>query len=535
MPPLSHPEAIDSREQHPQDFRGATYLLPPPTAADVLRYRYHHGVNLGGIFVLERWLFPSMFESCAVGDSELDAVTASILAINVFPTKEKWEAHWNNALSSGEIIDLAYRYHVTTVRLPIGYFTLGDRFTINTPFYPDALRIIYSGAMEALAKLCTRLYVAGLGIILDLHAVPGGANGDPHSGTSSGRADLWNDPKNLDRLAECIGSLASTIAVNQMPGIAGIQICNEAIADAPGAFDFYRYLVNVVSGIDSSIPLYISDAWNLSAALDFTASINRVSQRLLPPVVVDTHKYYCFTAEDKAQAPAEIIGRVKTELQEMLSRSDNVVDHGAVGCVVGEWSGTLDPETWSQAGTADAADREKLQKQFGYVQSRIWHERASGSFFWSTNSEGRTSWTWDFLHMNGHGAIAVPAYLALDFVVARDRRGRACERKEALKNRDMGKHIKYWHEVAPWQQFEHWRYEEGWELGFQDSVAFWEMRLNQGIRGARHGADKIGLLDLWILKRLRDLGAVGKFVWEWEHGFRQGVKSAQQALISCKY
>ena len=69
----SHGQSDDQpRQTPPSDIS----LLPPPTALDVLRYRYHHGVNLGGVFVLERWLFPSMFPSCAEGASELDAVIA---------------------------------------------------------------------------------------------------------------------------------------------------------------------------------------------------------------------------------------------------------------------------------------------------------------------------------------------------------------------------------------------------------------------------------------------------------------------------
>ena len=51
-------------------------MYPPPTPLDNLRYRFHNGTNLGSIFVLEKWLFPSMFEPNARGDSELDAVTA---------------------------------------------------------------------------------------------------------------------------------------------------------------------------------------------------------------------------------------------------------------------------------------------------------------------------------------------------------------------------------------------------------------------------------------------------------------------------
>ena len=50
--------------------------IQPPSPVDVLRYRYHHGTNLGSIFVLEQWLSPSMFVSGANGGSELDAVQA---------------------------------------------------------------------------------------------------------------------------------------------------------------------------------------------------------------------------------------------------------------------------------------------------------------------------------------------------------------------------------------------------------------------------------------------------------------------------
>jgi len=57
----------------------------PPTSLDVFRYRSHHGVNLGSIFVLEKWLFPSMFELGVKGDSELDAVTAYLSAKTTVP------------------------------------------------------------------------------------------------------------------------------------------------------------------------------------------------------------------------------------------------------------------------------------------------------------------------------------------------------------------------------------------------------------------------------------------------------------------
>lgn len=70
--------------------------IRPPTQLDVLRYRYHHGANLGGIFVLEKWLYGSMFEPGAKGGSELDAVSAYVTcppSPTSILTEVTWQIH----------------------------------------------------------------------------------------------------------------------------------------------------------------------------------------------------------------------------------------------------------------------------------------------------------------------------------------------------------------------------------------------------------------------------------------------------------
>ncbi len=54
----------------------SSHHIGRPELKDILRYRYHHGANLGSIFVLERWLFGSMYDVGAAGSSELDAVVS---------------------------------------------------------------------------------------------------------------------------------------------------------------------------------------------------------------------------------------------------------------------------------------------------------------------------------------------------------------------------------------------------------------------------------------------------------------------------
>lgn len=70
----NHPSRNPSPGPEPTDTVQATY--PPPKLHDLIRYRSHHGTNLGSIFVLEKWLYPSMFEPDARGDSEYAAVIA---------------------------------------------------------------------------------------------------------------------------------------------------------------------------------------------------------------------------------------------------------------------------------------------------------------------------------------------------------------------------------------------------------------------------------------------------------------------------
>jgi hypothetical protein len=74
-----------------------------PTALDILRYRYHHGTNVGGIYVLQRNLYPSFFPDDVVGYSELDAVSSWVKKIGVDRTKMMFKKHWSKAILDQDI------------------------------------------------------------------------------------------------------------------------------------------------------------------------------------------------------------------------------------------------------------------------------------------------------------------------------------------------------------------------------------------------------------------------------------------------
>ena len=83
--------------------------ISEPTPLDVIRYRYHHGTNLGSIYVLEKWLYPSMFPGNAASNqsSELEAVKLWTSQIGMDAARAKFEAHWTNAISDSNFEWLA--------------------------------------------------------------------------------------------------------------------------------------------------------------------------------------------------------------------------------------------------------------------------------------------------------------------------------------------------------------------------------------------------------------------------------------------
>jgi len=163
---------------------------------------------------------------------------SSINKIGLEATREKWQAHWAAALTESDFIYLTTVAYCTTIRLPIGYFTLGPKFSKHTPFAMSPSQV-YINAWLAVINLVRRCHAHGIGVLLDLYACPGGANAETHSGTSSGKAELWGDEANLALTKRCLSFIAMEIKNPGLEGVVGIQLCNEPIRDAPGLYEWY--------------------------------------------------------------------------------------------------------------------------------------------------------------------------------------------------------------------------------------------------------------------------------------------------------
>lgn len=474
----------------------------------------------------------------------------SLKARGLESTRQKWETHWNNALSDADLDWLANSAHCNSIRLPIGYFTLGPAFCAHTAFNGTPAEV-YVNAWATVKRLVSRCFDRGIGVLIDLHGVPGGANHETHSGTSTGKAELWGNGFFLDLATRCLLFIAEeTVRDPQLTGVIGLQVCNEAIIDPPGMYEWYNELIQRISAIDVSLPIYISDGWDLKRAAHFTRAYNNPGFPFKCPVVVDTHKYWTFDEKDTSRSPYEIVEKVKNELPELdPSLVGDVFAHqAAVAVYIGEYSLALAPQTW---GRAPGDQKDELMKQFGLSQSHTWQTKASGSAFWTFKMEWMPGWEWGFKAGTDNGQIESPRIFKLTAQDISHRLAQADANKAQLSAAAVDGHTGYWNATRPGERFEHWRYADGWDLGWRDANEFFTARLNRYLPSSagpgnpgQHGppmdpnsavgGDFIGALDLWILKRMRESGVADNracaFGWEFEHGFRKGVKDFEQIV-----
>lgn len=140
-------------------------------------------------------------------------------------------------------------------------------------------------------------------------------------------------------------------------------------------------------------------------------------------------------------------------------------------------------------------------------------------------------------------AIQAPAHMGWTVRNIHGKLKDADRKRSRLMIAAMDAHCKYYEKVSG--LYEHWRYADGWHLGWTDGRAFFSARLDRvipcsAISGKDQGSDLLekdvvlgadrlgqGMVDLWITKRMAQEMEVQRegceFMWEWERGFRDGL------------
>lgn len=205
----------------------------------------------------------------------------------------------------------------------------------------------------------------------------------------------------------------------------------------------------------------------------------------------------------------------------MFARVSQKLEGAGCGLVVGEWSGGLNPGSLQGVGNKDGARREFVEAQL-----QLYERYCAGWFFWTYKKEHEGDNGWSFRDAVGAGVFPGFVGLRAQRPVGDDpaRMGR----RDAARDGALGEHSSYWSQFPG--HYEHWRFGEGFMEGWDDAWSF----LSETTSTTRVSVPELGFKGPWAKRRAqghaRDKG--NSNLWEFEHGFSQGVAAARVDFVS---
>jgi glucan 1,3-beta-glucosidase len=286
-------------------------------------------VNLGGWFLLEPWITPSLFpDGGAVDEYTLCA------SLGKDACKSKLEAHWSSFITAGDFSAIAGA-GLNHVRIPIGYWAVeslpGDPYVNGQIPYMDQAIGWARGA--------------GLKVIIDLHGgkfsfnllssqtnfvlAPGSQNGFDNSGHAGSIG--WEGGDTVAQTINAIKSLAERYAPDT-DVVTAIAILNEPFGPSLDINVLKKFNYDAWGTIRDYNPdtaMVIHDAFEgLSFWNGFMGPGSGTNN-----VILDTHVYQVFNTE---QVALDINGHVSDAcgFSSQLSGTDKPT-------IVGEWTGAM--------------------------------------------------------------------------------------------------------------------------------------------------------------------------------------------------
>ncbi|CEH14860.1 hypothetical protein CBOM_02676 [Ceraceosorus bombacis] len=358
--------------------KGGEDALPPPVfapfdpvKANVMRYRQQNAVNMGAWFVLEGWMQSNLF-SCSTGGKQaeydvLDGFGQS--AAGVRNATAYMERHWDTWITEDDFAKLAAQ-GINSIRLPIGYWSVGPYFTRNSPFL--AYQDVYARSWRYVARAINWAAKYDMGVLVDLHGAYGSQNGQPHSGLSDGNIEFYND-YNMGLTTDLLVWLAKEIS--DVTNVIGIQLLNEP-QDRPNLWPWYRKAMDAMRAASpeaKTVPLYFHNAFNLDKGSQFTATRKDF-------VVQDHHAYYVYTSSDQSTTAK---GHTKALNGGITTWFNKNSDISRRNLIVGEWSCALAPSSLAKSSTP-----QQDQTAFCEAQRKLYTDATAGWAFWSYKLEG---------------------------------------------------------------------------------------------------------------------------------------------------
>ncbi|KAI0078599.1 glycoside hydrolase [Panus rudis PR-1116 ss-1] len=435
------------------------------------------------------------------------------------------ERHWDSWISESDWEWISAR-GFNTVRIPIGFYHIcGAEPSVLQGTDFSGMYEVFQGAWSRIANALATANTYGIGVLIDLHAAPGKQNRDSHSGTSSSEPRFFT-PQNMKHTVFVLTVLAKQLkrfAESHNPplhNLVGIELLNEPVHH-DSLERWYIEASNDIRQIDPSLPLYIGDSWQTD---QYTGFIERQSSSI-PFLVLDHHLYRCFTQEDaktSVHQHAQNLLDPNAATPQMFARVASKLENAGGAMVVGEWSGAMNPGSLHGVGNEIEALREFVKAQLA-----LYERHCAGYYFWTYKKEttGDKGWSLRDAVQASTFPITIGRRDGLG-VLQRTINSRAA-RRESEKSNAYGQHVSYWSRYPG--NYEHWRFEAGFLQGWDDAWTFIDFVNSSPGNGA---ILELGFRGPWAKRRVQQHATTrgSNALWEFEHGFKQGVLAAHNYL-----
>lgn len=366
------------------------------------------GVNLGGWFVLEPYMNPSLFEAFGDDESQIPVDEYHYTkALGKVEALSRLQQHWGSWIVEDDfkqISDLG----LNMVRIPIGYWAFK---TLDDDPYVQGQVEFFDQALEWARN-------SGLKVWIDLHGAPGSQNGFDNSGLRD-CYDFQTD-ENISLTLTVLQEIFNKYGGDDYSDVViGIELLNEplgSVLDMGKLNDFWTWGYDNLRGTGSTQNVIIHDA--------FTAS-GYFNDKFQAPefwnVVIDHHHYQVFS-------PSELQRNINEHISVACQWGE---DHRSenLWSVTGEWSAALtDCAKWlngvgrgaryddsfyessqnSNSGSCwgsqdiNSWSDDKKTNTRKYIEAQLdAFESKGGWIFWNWKTENTLEWDFQRLSYNG--------------------------------------------------------------------------------------------------------------------------------------
>ncbi|KAI0073577.1 glycoside hydrolase [Panus rudis PR-1116 ss-1] len=267
------------------------------------------GVNLGGLFVLEPFISPSLYQP--FGTRASDEWTLSTLLDDKL--QETLENHYATFITEEDIAEIAGA-GLNWIRLPVPFWAIetwkdvgadADGTKVSEPFLEGV-------AWKYILRVIQWCRKYGIRVNLDLHVVPGSQNGYNHSGRG-GQINFLNGPMGIANAQRALDYIRAYTEFFSQPEYANVVqmfgIVNEALVNTIGrnqiqSFYLQAYkMIREITGVGEGKGPYMSIHEGFTGASSW-AGFMKGADRL----ALDVHPYFAFSGapnDEPVNVPAD--------------------------------------------------------------------------------------------------------------------------------------------------------------------------------------------------------------------------------------